>query len=237
MYKIPVLIVEDIKEMSSLLSEHISSLYPYQVTGIAPTIADARMMINHLKPSLLILDNFLPDGTGLDLIKSLRSKGNPIDVIFVTAANDSKTAVTAVRYGAFDYLLKPFSLDQINDSLERYFEFNRSIYIEKGGNINQSFVKKIYNTHLTHDNTMQHPKGIDFITLQKVVAVFSEGDAYTATQISEKISISRTTARRYLEYATTTGQLTADIEHGKVGRPLRIFRSAHHKPSMDDQSS
>ncbi|PWI32674.1 response regulator [Vibrio albus] len=235
MFKIPVLIVEDIKEMSGLLSEHISGLYPYQVVGIAPTIADARMMINHLKPSLILLDNFLPDGLGLDLIKSLRAKDNPVDVIFVTAANDSETAVTAVRYGAFDYLLKPFSLEQINNSLERYFEFNRSVFIEKDENINQSFVKRIYNTHLTPDNAMTHPKGIDAITLQKVVAAFGEGETYTAAQISDKTAISRTTARRYLEYATTTGQLKADIEYGKVGRPLRIFSRAHNKsPAVNE---
>ncbi|PJC87236.1 response regulator [Vibrio sp. HA2012] len=229
MFKIPVLIIEDIKEMSSLLSEHISGLYPYEIVGIAPTIADARMMINHLKPSLLILDNFLPDGTGLDLIKSLRAKDNPIDVIFVTAANDSKTAVTAVRYGAFDYLLKPFSLEQITDSLERYFEFNRSVHIEKGENINQSFVKRIYNTHLNPDNITKRPKGIDSITLQRVIDSFEKGKSYTACQISEKTAISRTTARRYLEYATNIGQLNADIEHGRVGRPQRIFSRIYNK--------
>lgn len=233
MFKIPVLIVEDIPEMSSLLSEHISSLYPYQVVGIAPTIADARMMINHLKPSLILLDNFLPDGTGLSLIKSLRAKDNPIDVIFVTAANDSETAVTAIRYGAFDYLLKPFSLEQISDSLERYFEFNRSVFIEKDENINQSFVKRIYNTHLNSDNMMNHPKGIDSITLQKVLGAFEEGESYTADKISEKTAISRTTARRYLEYATNIGQLNADIEHGKVGRPQRIFSKAMNKQAMN----
>ena len=226
MNKIPVLIVEDIKEMSSLLSEHISTLYRYQVVGIAPSIADARMMINHLKPSLIILDNFLPDGTGLDLLKSLRSKDNPVDVIFVTAANDSETAVTAIRYGAFDYLLKPFSLNQISDSLGRYYEFNKSVFIEKDENINQSFVKRIYNTHLTSDSTANHPKGIDAITLEKVLSAFAEGEVYTSEMISEKTAISRTTARRYLEYATNIGHLSADIVHGKVGRPQRYFRLA-----------
>jgi response regulator of citrate/malate metabolism len=226
MFRIPVLIVEDIKEMSSLLSEHISSIYPYQVVGIAPTIADARMMINHLKPALILLDNYLPDGTGLDLIKSLRAKGSTVDVVFCTAANDSETAVTAIRFGAFDYLLKPFSLDQVSDTLERYFEFNRSVYIEKDENINQSFVKRIYNTHLNADNMVNHPKGIDTITLQKVLSAFGEGEAYTAEMISKKTEVSRTTARRYLEYATNIGQLTADIEHGKVGRPQRSFRLA-----------
>ncbi|WED24275.1 response regulator [Vibrio sp. JC009] len=229
MFKIPVLIVEDIKEMSSLLSEHISTLYPYHVVGIAPTLADARMMINHLKPSLILLDNYLPDGTGLSLLKSLRAKDNPVDVIFVTAANDTETTVTAIRYGAFDYLLKPFSLDQVSDSLSRYFEFNRSVFIEKDENINQSFVKRIYNTHLNSDSMTSHPKGIDSITLQKVLAAFGEGESYTADMISKKTEISRTTARRYLEYATNIGQLNADIEHGKVGRPQRSFRLAMSK--------
>ena len=84
-------------------------------------------MINHLRPQLVILDNFLPDGTGLKLLKNLRAKDNPVDVLFVTAANNNENVITAVRYGAFDYLIKPFSLDKLSDSLQRYYDFSKSL--------------------------------------------------------------------------------------------------------------
>lgn len=222
MSKIKVLIVEHTKEIASLLSEHIAKLFPYHVVGIAPTIADAKMMINHLRPQLVILDNFLPDGTGLKLLKNLRAKDNPVDVLFVTAANNNENVITAVRYGAFDYLIKPFSLDKLSDSLQRYYDFSKSLSNDE--QVNQSAVSKIYNTHISRESISRHPKGIDEITLQKILVAFDEGEVYTSESICEKASVSRTTARRYLEYAANLGYLSADIEHGRVGRPQRCYR-------------
>lgn len=224
MNRIKVLIVEDVKEMSGLLSEHIAKLYFFEVVGIASTIADAQVMLHHFKPHLMLLDNFLPDGTGLDLLRSLRKKNQQIDVLFVTAANNIETALCAMRYGAFDYMIKPFAMEQINDSLERYYNFHKHIALRNDDNVNQSFINKLYNTHICTDSVGQHPKGIDDITLQRVISVFDDEQVYTSDSICDKAGISKTTARRYLEYAVVRGFLSANVVLGKVGRPQRCYQ-------------
>jgi response regulator of citrate/malate metabolism len=224
MNKIKVLVVEDVKEMSCLLSEHISKLYSYEVVGIAATIADARVMLRHFKPHLMLLDNFLPDGTGLELLLSLRKNSDPVDVLFVTAANNIDTALSAMRNGAFDYMIKPFAVQQINDSLERYYDFHKHITLRGNDNVNQSFVNKLYNTHMSKGTLIEHPKGIDDITLQRILSVLDDTQEYTSDAICDKAGVSKTTARRYLEYAVVSGYLSANVVLGKVGRPQRCYQ-------------
>ncbi|MDW6092697.1 response regulator [Vibrio rhizosphaerae] len=226
MNRIDLLIVEDIKEISGLLSDHISQIYPFRVVGTAKSLADARMMLNHFSVKLIILDNYLPDGTGIEFFRKLRSQGSNIDIIFITAANDIETATNAIRLGAFDYIIKPFSLDQIAETLGRYAQFHKEISLNEGSQIDQSFIKKMYNKHHNLEDAVRHPKGIDEITLQQILVVFSKDQRYTADQVSAEASVSRTTARRYLEYAVSSGYLRATIQHGKVGRPQRFFSKA-----------
>ncbi|ASA56925.1 response regulator [Vibrio gazogenes] len=226
MNRIDLLIVEDIKEISGLLSDHISQIYPFRVVGTAKSLADARMMLNHFSVKLIILDNYLPDGTGIEFFRRLRSQDSNIDVIFITAANDIETATNAIRLGAFDYIIKPFALDQISETLGRYYQFHKEISLNQDGQIDQSFIKKMYNKHNNSEEGIRHPKGIDEITLQQILAVFSKDQSYTSVQVSVEASVSRTTARRYLEYAVSSGYLKATVKHGKVGRPQRFFSKA-----------
>ena len=226
MNKIKVLIVEDMEEISELLCNFISKFYPYEVVGISSSISDARVSLQYVKPDLIILDNNLPDGTGIEFLMSLRRKSNLVDVLFITATNNINTALTAMRYGAFNYIIKPFSLERINDSLERYYEFYKNIALRDDDQINQYFVNKLYNTHLSVANISEHPKGIDDITLQRILSAFINNIEYTSDGISTETSVSKTTARRYLEYAVVRGFLTANVMLGKVGRPQRIYRRA-----------
>lgn len=72
------------------------------------------------------------------------------------------------------------------------------------------------------------PKGIDGVTLDKIRALFESAEAkdLTADEAGERIGASRTTARRYLEYLITTGELNADLNYGSVGRPERCYNKA-----------
>lgn len=59
-----------------------------------------------------------------------------------------------------------------------------------------------------------------------MLSLFAQPDAeYTAETIAETIKLSRTTARRYLEYCLAQHKIEAEIEYGKVGRPQRIYRA------------
>ena len=63
------------------------------------------------------------------------------------------------------------------------------------------------------------------MTLDKIRCLFKqETGQLTADEAGEKIGASRTTARRYLEYLITTGELVADLSYGTVGRPERSYK-------------
>lgn len=77
---------------------------------LADSIAQARKVMAHAQFDLLILDINLPDGSGLDLLRTLRSQGNDTPVILLTANDLEMDEVTGLEAGADDYITKPFSL-------------------------------------------------------------------------------------------------------------------------------
>ncbi|WP_059120721.1 response regulator [Vibrio sp. MEBiC08052] len=219
-----VLIVEDEVSISDFHTYYLNQMPRFRPIGVARSLAEARNMLRLLKPQLIILDNFLPDGRGLDLLKEMISGGNMPDVIFVTAASDMETVREAVRCGVFDYLLKPIAYDRLQDSLERYLKYSNSL--KAADNFNQRHVDELLNFQSKaqyHQDNL--PKGIDELTLNKIKVIYQEDDvAHTAESLGKLVGISKTTARRYLEYCTSTSFLEAIIQHGRVGRPERLYR-------------
>jgi two-component system CitB family response regulator len=68
------------------------------------------------------------------------------------------------------------------------------------------------------------PKGVDELTLNKVLDVISQqSQALSAEQIGNDIGASRTTARRYLEYLVGINKIKVQIHYGSVGRPERLY--------------
>jgi two-component system CitB family response regulator len=69
------------------------------------------------------------------------------------------------------------------------------------------------------------PKGIDGVTLEKIRILFTDSSqGLTADEAGLQIGASRTTARRYLEYLISVGELQADVNYGSVGRPERCYK-------------
>ncbi|HEX7177613.1 MAG TPA: sigma-54 dependent transcriptional regulator [Pyrinomonadaceae bacterium] len=80
----------------------------------ASSIGDAREKIRALSPDLILLDVNLPDGTGLDFLRELSGAGEEMPpVILITAYGSERMAVEAIKAGAYDYLSKPFEVDDL----------------------------------------------------------------------------------------------------------------------------
>ncbi len=72
--------------------------------------------------SLIILDIKMPDLSGLDVLHEIRLRGVDIPVIIITAQNTVKNAIDAMKEGAYDYVAKPFDLDEVKITVERAIE-------------------------------------------------------------------------------------------------------------------
>lgn len=222
---ISLVIIEDDQQIAEIQRRFVERIDGFHVVGIAHSLNDARDLIEVFQPQLLLLDNQFPNGTGLDLLRELRADGCNTDVILVTAAKEVETLRTAMRYGIFDYILKPLVFERLQASLDKFRgQLSKLSDMES---LVQSDVDGLLQSATIQQNTSgapRLPKGIDSITLDKIRAVFkSSHNALNAEEVGQLIGASRTTARRYLEFLVSTDELNAEVSYGTVGRPERRY--------------
>ena len=114
-----ILIVED----EEILRESLVDFFRQEnyLALSAETLAAARQAMAHHNFDLMILDMKLPDGSGLDLLAEIADPQTFL-VIVATAFPEVQTAVKALKLGAFDYINKPFDLDELQLLVERAME-------------------------------------------------------------------------------------------------------------------
>ena len=107
-----LLLVDDEPHLTDLLSEELVD-HGYRVE-VASTISEAWQFL-HLEvlPELLVLDWSLPDGIGPDLCERMREDGIKIPVLMLTGHDEVSDRVLALDAGVDDYLVKPFSIDEL----------------------------------------------------------------------------------------------------------------------------
>ncbi|MBC7646290.1 MAG: response regulator transcription factor [Pseudopedobacter sp.] len=105
-----LLVVEDDAGLNRLLTEHLSE--KYQVSS-AMTLKDAQAKLGERLPQMILLDLNLPDGDGLEFMKELRGY-TTVPVLMMTARGKVEERVQGLDSGADDYLVKPFSLDELD---------------------------------------------------------------------------------------------------------------------------
>ena len=108
-----------------------------RVVGLAHTAAAAFDALVKHRPDLVLLDIYLPDASGLEVLQRLRRHGehNP-DVLLLTAARDMPTVRRAMRAGALHYLIKPVDFGTLHQRLTAYAELHERRRVE--GEIDQA---------------------------------------------------------------------------------------------------
>jgi two-component system, NtrC family, nitrogen regulation response regulator GlnG len=116
-----ILIVDDDEAIRTVVSEALRR-DGHQVAAAA-SVAEQRTLFESFAPDLLITDVILPDGNGLDLVPEWLAQHPDMPIIIFSAQNTLSTAVRATEQGAFEYLPKPFDLDElcraVRDGLRR----------------------------------------------------------------------------------------------------------------------
>ena len=127
-----VIVIDDEEVTASAHAQFIRERPDFEVAG---TAYNAQGAIAAIKASfarktpvdLLLLDINLPDRSGHEVAKFLRAEGLPVDVIMVTADRDASSLRTASLHGAFGYLVKPFTAEQLRDRLLAYARYHRHL--------------------------------------------------------------------------------------------------------------
>lgn len=224
---ISVIIVEDDPMVIRINENFLQQVKGFRLIGSYGKIEEAKEQILEHKPNLLLLDIFFPDCNGIGLLKWVRSKNIGTDVIFITADHSSDSISEALRYGAIDYLIKPFRFERFEEALLKY----KRMHIGLGSkeSMSQTIVDEIFSSSqeakiaineysIEEDEKNQTYKNIK----QLLQSNFST--SYTSQEIADKLGISRITARRYLDDMEKEGVVELVLVYGKIGRPLNCYR-------------
>ncbi|MHA1567894.1 MAG: sigma-54-dependent transcriptional regulator, partial [Alphaproteobacteria bacterium] len=112
-----ILIVDDDKSICQTLELHLTD-QEYRVT-VAHRVAEAQQHWPEISPDLVLLDLNLPDGSGIDLLReAIRMKWSG-KVIMITGFQDMSSTIEAMKLGAFDYLIKPLNLDNLDLTIQK----------------------------------------------------------------------------------------------------------------------
>jgi DNA-binding NtrC family response regulator len=124
-----IIVLEDDNIVRSNLENYLRRKH-YDVAATA-TIAAAQEYLNKDNFDVLFLDVRLPDGDGTDLLKQLQSRPQKPLVVVTTGFGSVESAVECMKNGAFDYLIKPFSCEQIEVTLRKAEEFTQLINVSR----------------------------------------------------------------------------------------------------------
>ena len=223
---IRVLVVDDDFMVARLHSSVVARQEGFEVAGIASTGKDALRAVAATKPDLVLLDIYLPDMTGLDVLSRLREGGgDEVDVIVISAARDLDTLRTALRGGVFQYLVKPFEIESLQHRLGEYAVHRAEL--ADLTEVGQDDVDRVFRAGAGAGRASAVlPKGISPETTELVLdALGAAGDeGLSATECAESTGLSRSSTRRYLEYLVTVGTTEMRPRYGAAGRPERRYR-------------
>lgn len=212
-----VLVVDDDFMVAEIHRRFVDRVDGYRTVSVARNGTEALAAAAELRPDLILLDVYLPDMTGLEVLRRLRADGNRVGVIMVTAARELDTVRGALDGGAADYLVKPFDFDQLQTKLAAFAA--RAEALAGAGGADQSTIDALFG-----GSTAVLPKGLGAETGRLVMDAVRTAGEVSATECAELVGISRVSARRYLEYYLSTGALELRLQYG-TGRPERRYRA------------
>lgn len=224
METIKVAIAEDDFRVADVHEKFLEKISGVEVVGKALNAEKTFELLDRENVDLLLLDIYMPDQLGIDIIPTIRQKYENVDIIMITAATDKTFLERAMRNGVQNYLIKPITIDRFTNTIEKYLQ-NRNL-LQNKDEVNQNVVDKLFKNSDDKkiENVEMLPTGIDGKTLHNILEVLKNNQGgLSAEEIGEKMGASRTTARRYLEYLISIDECRSEVEYGTVGRPERKY--------------
>lgn len=219
---IKTLIVEDDYHVSSIHAAYVKRVPGFAVAGHAATLATARSEVRRLAPDLVLLDLFLPDGHGLELVRATEQLDARPDFLVITAARDMATVRAAMQSGTVHYLVKPFTFAQLEERLIAYQGLKRRL--ARLDEAEQVEVDALYSFLRGPSPIAKGQSGPTMSLIRDLLS--SAADDVSAATIAERIGISRSTAQRYLSALARQGDIELRLHYGATGRPEHRYRLA-----------
>lgn len=227
-----ILIIEDDSTFVKTLDVYLTKL-GYRVSAAARAIEGVKAATKAL-PDIILLDYRLPDATGLDIITELIQIESRPRVILMTGFSDIRTAVKAMKMGAFDYITKPVNPDELKLLIERACaqkggDRTGSAPIQKSGDAKKTVKNRISNEYVEGSSLQSKTlhQHIDLVApTEMTVLIIGEsgtGKEYVARSIHQK---SHRSAKPFI--AVDCGALTEELAISELfGHVKGAFTGAH----------
>ncbi|MBB5172416.1 response regulator [Texcoconibacillus texcoconensis] len=222
---INVLIVEDDPMVAELNSQYLEKVEGYHLTSVAHEVSSALQILKEENIDLILLDIYLPNKNGWEVLSSIRSAEREVDIIIISAASDNESIKKALRFGVVDYLIKPFEFERFNSALENYKQEQLYIYskqVLKQDDIDSNFFQK------SESETFNEklPKGLTKNTLKLVWGYMEEmeGVHFSSEELANEIGLSRVSIRKYLKFLADLEVIEENVIYGTIGRPVSKYK-------------
>ena len=219
---IRTLVVDDEPAAVSIHQEFVDRLPEFTVVGTTTSGTEAVRLAGTLCPDLMLLDMYMPDLPGLEVLRALRTSGRPpTDVIAITSAKDVDILRGAMNLGVVHYIVKPFGFRAFRERLENYAAARSRLAVAHAPG--QREIDRIFGLLRSGSDDML-PKGISAATLKVVVDLLrSADDRLTAGEIATRAGFSESVARRYLKFLADSGNVEYHPRYGSAGRPEHLY--------------
>lgn len=222
---IRVLVVDDDYRVADLHASYVAQVEGFRVVGVAHSAHEARDLARREEPDLVLLDEYLPDGSGTQIVRDLEAA-----VMVVSAAEDPLAVRRALAAGAVNYVLKPFAPNVLVERLHAFGRFWRSLDTDTA--LSQTGVDHALQTLRAADHPVAVvPKGRSPVTTGAITDVLRAAPrALTATEVAEATGVSRATAQRYLADLARVGRARLTLSYGSTGRPEHCYEWLGTRP-------
>ncbi|MDV6012998.1 response regulator [Haloechinothrix sp. LS1_15] len=193
----------------------------FSVLAEARTGNEALDLVRRHRPDLVLLDIYLPDMSGIEVLRLLRGdeRTADVDILVITAARDAETVRTAVRGGVVHYIIKPFDSATLQARLVAFAESRKTLHQIDAAD--QASVDRVFGGAPA---AARMPKGLTSQTADLVRdALLQADDGLSASECAEGTGVSRVSARRYLEFFVESGKAEVRLRYGTAGRPERRY--------------
>ncbi|TCI84882.1 LytR/AlgR family response regulator transcription factor [Tenacibaculum sp. M341] len=170
MNTINVVIIDDEFIVSETLKSYIEEYTPnLNILSVINKPNDAKEIISKLKPDLIFLDIQMPILNGFELLKSFEEIN--FDIIFTTAYNNY--AIEAFKVNAFDYLLKPINVNELQNTIHRYYLKKKNNPLFQYGQV-KSLLEKINTPNKTERITVPEIGGLTILQTSEIICLKSD---------------------------------------------------------------
>nr|WP_040806984.1 response regulator [Nocardia concava] len=225
MGELSVLVVDDDFRVANMHAGIVAALPGFAVAATVNSLAGARAAIAGAQVDLALVDVYLPDGSGIELVREVR-----FDAMMLTAATESETVRAALAAGALGYLVKPFDHAVLAARLAGYARYRRILAAPEvtAGDVDAALaaLRPAVVAAASAAGAVAAASPTKDLVLQAVQAADAP---MSAAQVSAAIGISRATAQRYLATLVGAGDLRMQLRYGSTGRPEQEY-SAPRRP-------